>query len=79
MYLLQKIRENLVQKGNDRNNFDRMISDSNLKNLTGLDRCSFQNLLSYLTAVRDTPVRNRRTCLGIFLTKMKTRMSNKVL
>lgn len=48
-------------------------------NLTGLDQCSFQNLLSYLTAVRDTPVRSRRTCLGIFLSKMKTGMSNKAL
>lgn len=73
MCLLQKIRENLVQTGNEKINFDRMISDSDLKKLTGLDRCSFQNLLLYLTAVRDTPVRSRRTCLGIFLTKNENR------
>lgn len=79
MCLLQKIRENLVQTGNERINFDRVISDSDLKKLTGLGRCSFQNLLLYLTAVRDTPVRSRRTCLGIFLTKMKIGMSRKVL
>ncbi|XP_062603051.1 uncharacterized protein LOC134264781 [Saccostrea cucullata] len=79
MHLLQKIRENLVQTGNERINFDRSMSDSDVRNLTGLDKVSFQNLLSYLTVVRDTPVRSKRTCLGFFLTKMKTGMSNKLL
>jgi hypothetical protein len=80
MDLLQNARETLLQTSNEKRlNFDSITNDSDFKNLTGLDRASFENLLLYLTTVRDTSARSKRTCLGLFLTKMKTGMSNTVL
>lgn len=47
--------------------------------MTGLNRAAFENLLTYLSTIRDTQVRKARTCLGIYLTKLKTGLSNKIL
>jgi hypothetical protein len=51
--------------------FDSKLGDADFKNLTGLDKVSFDDILTYLTSVRDTQVRSARTCLGIFMTKLK--------
>jgi hypothetical protein len=55
------------------------LCDADFKNLTDLNKVSFDDILTYLTSVRDTQVRSARTCLGIFMTKLKTGLSNKVL
>lgn len=49
------------------------------RNLAGLTSEQFNDLRSHLKTIRDTKNRTIRTCLGIFLTKLKGGMSNKVL
>lgn len=77
--MFNKVRETLLSNKERRISFDSKLGDADFKNLTGLDKVSFDDLLTYLTSVRDTQVRSARMCLGIFLTKMKTGISNKVL
>lgn len=80
MNLLGKVREALLKKDEKGINFDSTFSDIDVKNMTGVNRAAFENLLTYLSAIRDTQVRSaRRTCLGIYLTKLKTGLSNKIL
>lgn len=79
MNLLGKVREALLKKDEKGINFDSTFSDTDIKNLTGLNRAAFENLLTYLSSIRDTQVRSARTCLGIYLTKLKTGLSNKIL
>ncbi|CAC5410204.1 unnamed protein product [Mytilus coruscus] len=75
--LLQKIRMLLLKNDDKRLNFDKdsSLSDAEYIRLIG----SFNDLATHLVSIRDTKVRSSRTCLGIFLTKMRSGMSNKLL
>ncbi|CAG2229897.1 unnamed protein product [Mytilus edulis] len=79
--LLQKIRMLLLKNEDKRLNFDKdsTLSDAEYISLTGIDKTSFSDLASHLVSIRDTKVRSSRTCLGIFLTKMRSGMSNKLM
>ena len=55
------------------------MSDTDIYNFTGLNNSDFDDLCSHLSNIRDTHVRSMRTCIGIFLTKLKTGLSNKLL
>ncbi|XP_076107099.1 uncharacterized protein LOC143075538 [Mytilus galloprovincialis] len=79
--LLQKIRNLLLKNEDKRLNFDKdsTLSDAEYISLTGIDKTSFSDLASHLVSIRDTKVRSSRTCLGIFLTKMRSGMSNKLM
>lgn len=54
MNLLGKVRETLLKKDEKGINFDSTFSDTDIKNLTGLNRAAFENLLTYLSSIRDT-------------------------
>jgi hypothetical protein len=77
--MFNKVRETLLNNKERGISFDSKLGDADFKNLTGLDKVSFNDILTYLTSVRDTQVRSARTCFGIFMTKLKTAISNKVL
>ncbi|CAC5411188.1 unnamed protein product [Mytilus coruscus] len=79
--LLQKIIMLLLKNDDKRLNFDKdsSLSDAEYISLTGIDIASFNDLATHLVSIRDTKVRSSRTCLGIFLTKMRSGMSNKLL
>lgn len=78
--LIKKMREMILKTDDKHINFDTgSLSESDYINLTGISQESFANLSSYLTSVRDTCTRSSRTCLGIFLTKLRSGLSNRVL
>ncbi|CAC5390382.1 unnamed protein product [Mytilus coruscus] len=79
--LLQKIRMLLLKDDDKRLNFDNdsLLSDAEYISLTDIDIASFNDLATHLVSIRDTKVRSSRTCFGIFLTKMRSGMSNKIL
>jgi hypothetical protein len=64
--MFNKVRETLLNNKERGISFDSKLGDADFKNLTGLDKVSFDDILTYLTSVRDTQVRSARTCLGIF-------------
>ncbi|XP_076080275.1 uncharacterized protein LOC143051153 [Mytilus galloprovincialis] len=82
MDLLKKLRYTALQNEQSRIDFDtdKVLSDSDFINLTGINKDNFNDLHSYIkTLVRNTPTRSTRTSLGIFLFKLKSGISNKVL
>lgn len=83
MELLTEIRD-IASRGNQRRiDFDNRdsLSDSDILNLTGLTRNNFDDLCGIIQkgTLRDSRTRSVRTCLGIFLTKLKSGMPNKIL
>ncbi|CAC5424187.1 VPS13A_C [Mytilus coruscus] len=55
------------------------LSDVEFISLTSIDIASFNDLATHLVYIRDTKVRSSRTYLGIFLTKIRSGMSNKLM
>ena len=76
--MFDKVRETLLNSKEKQISFDSKLSEADFKNFTGIDKVSC-DILTYLTSVCDTQVRRARTSLSIFLTKMKTGISNKIL
>ncbi|CAC5422012.1 unnamed protein product [Mytilus coruscus] len=62
-------------------NFDipALMTGENYNDLTGLSKDQFSDLLGYMSTVRSSGVRSVRTCLGVFLTKLRVGLSNKIL
>ena len=59
--------------------FNKSMSDTDCYNLTGLHRNQFDDLVSTCTSLRSSRVRSCRQAMGIFLTKMRTGLSNTIL
>ena len=57
------------------------LTDADFFTLTGIAKTNFDDLCSHIpsAAIRDTHIRSMRTCIGIFLTKLRSGMSNKFL
>lgn len=80
--LLQNLRTFAIQAEKSRIDFDTQetLSLADFINLTGVTKENFNDMHSYIKEeVRNTPARSTRTSLGIYLFKMKSGISNKVL
>ncbi|CAC5380103.1 unnamed protein product [Mytilus coruscus] len=81
--LIDTIREHALKNKNARIDFDKSssLNDTDFRNLTDLTITDFEDLCSHIpnSAIRDTRVRSMRTCIGIFLTKLRSGMSNEIL
>ena len=80
--LLTKVKEVASKSSSKRMAFDNLdsYSDDDLVNLTGLNKDQLQDLHQFVQPhVKNTPVRSAITSLGIFLFKLKSGLSNKLL
>ncbi|OWF49584.1 uncharacterized protein LOC110451517 isoform X2 [Mizuhopecten yessoensis] len=80
--LLHKLRTFAIQTEKSRIDFDsdEALTASDFINLTGITKANFTDLYTYIKdLVRNTPARSTKTSLGIYLFKMKSGISNKVL
>ena len=73
MELLEQLREETIQRGSIRLDFDSpsSLSDRDYHILTGLNKSDFDDLLSNLKSAIIKPSKSRtaRSCLAIFLDK----------
>ena len=58
---------------------DSFMSDADYRNLMGLSKLSFHDLCSHVSEIRNSKNRSLRTCIGIYLTKLRSDMSNRLL
>lgn len=80
--LLNTIRQSACSSANNRLSFDNLalFSEDDILNLTGIGKADFEDLLQCVQPkVRQTPARSAATTLGIFLFKLKSGLSNKIL
>ena len=80
--LLQKLREETKKHLVTRLDFDTdgVLTETDYLTLTGLSKANFDDLCDHVTPhIRHTPVRSTRASLGIFLMKMKSGLSNKLI
>ena len=76
--LLTKLRE-ACKKCNKRFDFS-LLEDEEYVDLTGINKEAFDDLCTYLDKhIRNTPTRDVKTTLGVFLFKLKAGLSNKLL
>ena len=59
--------------------FDGEMSDADCYNLTGIFNHQLDDLVSQCSSLRDSNVRSCREAVGIYLTKMRTGLSNTLL
>ena len=80
MELLEQLREETIQRGSTRLDFDSpsSLSDRHYHILTGLNKSDFDDLLSNLKSADIRPSKSRtvRSCSVIFLLKMRTGRDN---
>ncbi|XP_071172158.1 uncharacterized protein [Mytilus edulis] len=84
MDLITQIRDIMALRGSKRRiDFDteNALTSSDILNLTGFSKENFNDLCSIVQKgnLRDSRIRSVRTCIGIFLTKLKSALSNKLL
>lgn len=83
MLLLSQVQDIALRNSKRRIDFDAQndLSDSDIINRTGLSKTDFNDLILNIQKgnLRDSSLRSVRTCIGIFLTKLKSGMSNKLL
>lgn len=82
MSLITEIRDIAIKGNEKRIDFDndKSLSDSDILTLTGISRRNLDDLcLEVQGQLRESSTRSVRTCLGIFLTKLRTGMPNKML
>ena len=80
--LLQNIRKIALKNFNKRIDFDSDsgLGDADYQNLLGLDHASFDDISGDINDIRNTKKnRSLRTCIGIYLTKLRSGMSNRLL
>ncbi|XP_033730151.1 uncharacterized protein LOC117319467 [Pecten maximus] len=80
--LITSIRDAANKSQDQRINFDSpdALSNDDYVSLTGLGREQFCDLCSHLkSTLRNTKNRSLKACVGIFLTKLKGGMSNRML
>ena len=77
--LLNELRT-FAKKGSLNFNIPGSLSNINYSRLTGVSGSNFDNLYNYVkNSVRCTSVRSERTCLAIFLMKLRTGLSHSTL
>ncbi|XP_061190072.1 uncharacterized protein LOC133197912 [Saccostrea echinata] len=83
MELVEQLRQESLRRGSKRLDFDdpSSLSEREYFTLTGLKKSEFDDLLAYVEAgdIRPSKSRSVRTCLAIFLTKMRTAVDNNML
>ena len=78
--LLQQLRQAIQKLSCKKFTFDDLQTDQDMLNLTGLTKQQFLDLLNMIEHhIRSTPTRSSKTTLGLFLMKMKTGLSDKIL
>ncbi|XP_045173214.2 uncharacterized protein LOC123534842 [Mercenaria mercenaria] len=79
LHLLKNVRTFMLQS--KFLNFDCTynMSDDDFHTLTGISKGQFEDLVKHVDKLRDTEVRTARNCIGIFLVKLRTGLSNKLL
>lgn len=77
--LIHNVRN--VMKTTNKLNFDipSLISDKGYLDLTGLRKSQFAELCCEVPNLKNSNIRSTRTTVAIFLTKMRTGLSNKLL
>lgn len=80
LHLLQQIRIIALKNQNRRIDFDdSSMSNVDYNNLIGLDKASFDDICFHVSDIRHSKNRSVKTCIGIFLTKLRSGMSNRLL
>ncbi|XP_033762719.1 uncharacterized protein LOC117344142 [Pecten maximus] len=78
--LMNGIRDNVKAKGHIDFDNPAALSTEEYTNITGLSKDQFHDLAGQLTSsVRNNSNRSSRTCLAIFMAKMKTGLPNAIL
>ncbi|XP_033753259.1 uncharacterized protein LOC117336747 [Pecten maximus] len=78
--LVTSLRDAALKNKERRMDFDGdCFTDADYLNLMGVSKDSFDDICKHVKDIRHTAVRSIRTCLGIFLTKLRSGMSNKML
>ena len=77
--LMQHMRQMCLQQADKAIDFDK-IKDDDCVQLTGLSRAQFEDLCAHiLDKIKSTPSRSPRMSVGLFLLKLKSGMSNRLL
>lgn len=80
-----KLLENLrclVKSRNERHldfDADFSLTDEDYKNLTGLTRTQFDDLMTHVKDIKHSKSRSIRSCVAILLVKLKCALDNKIL
>jgi hypothetical protein len=78
--LIENIRKAAKDNRNKRVDFDdNGMNDNDYESLTGLNRAQFDDLLTYIKNSKKSQNRSIRGSLGVFLTKLRTGLSNRIL
>ena len=80
--LLNKMREIITTQQKAKFDFESMLFlyDSDCINITGLNKSNFNELSNCIKPyIRNTPARSYKMALGLFLLKLKSGISNKLL
>ncbi|XP_062598202.1 uncharacterized protein LOC134259614 [Saccostrea cucullata] len=80
-HLLESVRQLAKRKDSTRIDFDNdsSLTDEDYRNLTGLTRSEFDDLMSNIKEIRQSKSRSTRTCVAILLVKLKCALDNKML
>lgn len=79
--LITDIRSIALKNENLRIDFDNKntLKDSDFLNLTGITKENFEDLISHVKSIRQTKNRSIRTCIALFLVRLRTGMSYRML
>ncbi|KAJ8314676.1 hypothetical protein KUTeg_006826, partial [Tegillarca granosa] len=77
--LIENVRNLMRTTSNINFDIPSALSDEDYRNLTGISREQFSELTTFLPSVRNTLTRSIRTCLAVFLTKLRTGLTNSIL
>lgn len=80
--IVQKLRDAARKSASLRIDFDNadMLTETDYCNLTGVSKANFSDICEHVKAyIRNTPARSTRTSVAIFMLKLKSGMSNKLL
>ena len=69
----------MAQLANDKVSPASALRDEDYYNMTGLSHDQFSELSTYITTMRNTSSRSTRTCLAVFLSKLRTGLPNSIL
>ncbi|KAK3101751.1 hypothetical protein FSP39_006112 [Pinctada imbricata] len=80
MDMLSLMRDQLMTQRKTRLDFDSdSMTDLDYATLTGLSKYQFDELMTDIHDVRTSKSRTSRTCIAIFMTKMRSSLSNRML
>lgn len=79
-HLLENVRHLAKINNFTRINFDNnSLGDEDYKNLTGLTRSQFDDLMTNIDDIKHSKSRSIRSCIAILLVKLKCALDNKML